>query len=165
MHICMTMGCLRLKRATHGGRVLQRAPEPYEGMFFQLETHSEERSAESYVDAQGRNVQVSYTQAYDHVAQILHLTGYKRWREGEKEQTEITRTALRYTFPQELAALLHAAWLCHHPPIWRLELRAADRGQPEHYRGVPAAEGLAPGRPAADRWTSQAAASSATNVG
>ncbi len=80
--------------------------EPYEGMFFQLETHSEERSAESYVDAQGCNVQVSYTQAYDHVAQILHLTGYKRWREGEKEQAEITRTALRYTFPQELAALL-----------------------------------------------------------
>ena len=75
-------------------------------MFFQLETHSEERGSESYVDAQGRNVQVSYTQAYDHVAQILHLTGYKRWREGEKEHAQITRTALRYTFPQELAALL-----------------------------------------------------------
>lgn len=82
--------------------------EPYEGAFFYLETWAEERSAESYIDAQGRSVQVAHTQAYDHAAQILHLTGYKRWRDGVQEQTQITRTALRYTFPQELLALLHA---------------------------------------------------------
>ncbi len=49
----------------------------------------------------------SRAQAYDHVAQILHLTSYRRWREGEEEHTKVTRLALRYTFPQELAALLH----------------------------------------------------------
>jgi hypothetical protein len=37
----------------------------------------------------------------------LHLTSYKRWHDGEKEQAKVARTALRYTFPQELAALLH----------------------------------------------------------
>jgi SAM-dependent methyltransferase len=81
--------------------------EPYAGMFFQLETRLEERGLASYIDAQGRSKQASYTQVYDHGAQILHVTGYDRWREGEEEQVALTRTALRYTFPQELAALLH----------------------------------------------------------
>jgi len=87
---------------------LATRPKPYEGMFFHLETHLEELGAGSETDAQGRTMRISYTQAYDHVAQILHVTGYRRWREGEQEQTQITRTALRYTFPQELAALLYA---------------------------------------------------------
>jgi hypothetical protein len=44
---------------------------------------------------------------YDHLTQILHLTGQRRWHDGKEELTKIVRTALRYTFPQELAALLH----------------------------------------------------------
>jgi hypothetical protein len=32
---------------------------------------------------------------------------YRRWNEGEEEHTRVSRIALRYTFPQELAALLH----------------------------------------------------------
>jgi SAM-dependent methyltransferase len=87
---------------------LATRPEPYEGMFFYLESWGEERAADTYLDAKGRTVRASHTQAYDHGAQILHLTGYKRWREGGQEQTQVTRTALRYTFPQELAALLQA---------------------------------------------------------
>ena len=47
------------------------------------------------------------TRTYDHVAQILHWTTHRRWHEGAEERTETTRIALRYTFPQELAALLH----------------------------------------------------------
>ena len=86
---------------------LATRPEPYEGMFFLLETCLDELGAETFTDTEGRTVRTSYTQAYDHAAQILHLTGYKRWREGDQEQTQVTRTALRYTFPQELAALLH----------------------------------------------------------
>jgi hypothetical protein len=38
---------------------------------------------------------------------ILHWTTYRRWREGDQEQTGVTRIAVRVTFPQELAALLH----------------------------------------------------------
>ncbi|MFN8468469.1 MAG: class I SAM-dependent methyltransferase [Caldilineaceae bacterium] len=87
---------------------LTTRPEPYEGAFFYLETWREERASESYRDAEGRSVQVSSMQTYDHVAQILHLRSDKRWRESGQEQTQVTRTALRYTFPQELAALLHS---------------------------------------------------------
>jgi hypothetical protein len=33
--------------------------------------------------------------------------GDRRWHEAAEEHTKVTRIALRYTFPQELAALLH----------------------------------------------------------
>jgi hypothetical protein len=58
------------------------------------------------MSALSKRERVSLTQVYDPIAQILHLTGQKRWYDGKAEQTRITRTALRYTFPQELAALL-----------------------------------------------------------
>ena len=77
------------------------------GLFANLETHDEEADWQTYTDISGREVRVTKTQAYDHVAQILHWTTYRRWREGGQEQTKITRIALRYTFPQELAALLY----------------------------------------------------------
>ena len=72
-----------------------------------LDTRTEEEYWETYTDVDGRAVRMSGTQAYDHVAQILHWTTYRRWREGEQERTKITRIAVRYTFPQELEALLH----------------------------------------------------------
>jgi SAM-dependent methyltransferase len=83
-----------------------RAEEP-EGLFALLETRAEEEHRRTYTDDRGREVRVSRTQAYDHVAQILHWTTYRRWREGDQEQTRVTRIAVRYTFPQELSALLH----------------------------------------------------------
>lgn len=78
-----------------------------EGLFLILETDDEEKEWPSFINANGYEVRISTTQVYDHVAQIVQVTGYKRWREGGEEHTKITRTALRYTFPQELAALLH----------------------------------------------------------
>ena len=75
-------------------------------MFVDLETRAEEEARPSYVDARGREVRVFDTRAYDHVAQILHWTTHRRWHEGGRERTKTTRIALRYTFPQELAALL-----------------------------------------------------------
>lgn len=74
-----------------------------------LETRDEEVEWQTYTNLHrisGRDVRVSKTQVYDHAAQISHWTTYRRWREGDQEQTKITRIALRYTFPQELAALL-----------------------------------------------------------
>ena len=82
---------------------------PPAGLFVTLETRTEEQHWPSFVNATGQEVRVSTTQEYDHLAQIVHLTGYKRWYEGKQERTTISRTALRYTFPQELTALLH----CH----------------------------------------------------
>lgn len=77
------------------------------GLFAFLETRTEEEHGQTYTDTEGREVHVSRTQEYDHAAQVLQWTTYRRWREGDVEQTRITRIALRYTFPQELAALLH----------------------------------------------------------
>lgn len=78
-----------------------------EGLFPILETRNAEEAQYSYVNADGHEVRVSATQVYDHVTQILHVTGYTRWRDDGQEHVKITRTALRYTFPQELIALLH----------------------------------------------------------
>jgi hypothetical protein len=78
-----------------------------EGFFPLLETHTEQEDRPSFIDVEGHEVKESITQVYDQVTQILHLTSQKRWHDGKEEQTKITRTALRYTFPQELAALLH----------------------------------------------------------
>jgi SAM-dependent methyltransferase len=76
-------------------------------LFALLETRDEEEGWQAYTDRSGRDVRVSKTQSYDHVAQILHWTTYRRWYEGAREHTKVTRIAVRYTFPQELAALLH----------------------------------------------------------
>jgi SAM-dependent methyltransferase len=78
-----------------------------EGLFANLETRDTEEDGQTYTDSSGREVRVSRTQTYDHVAQILHWTTYRRWRAGDQEHTKITRIAVRYTFPQELAALLY----------------------------------------------------------
>jgi len=81
--------------------------EDRDGLFVNLETRAEEEAWPSYVDASGREVRLSRTRVYDHGAQTLHWTTYRRWQEGAEECTKVTRIALRYTFPQELAALLH----------------------------------------------------------
>ena len=77
-----------------------------EGFFPVLETRSEAEDRPLYIDVDGHEVRESLTQVYDPVTQILHLTSHRRWHEGKAERTTATRTALRYTFPQELAALL-----------------------------------------------------------
>lgn len=76
------------------------------GFFVRLETCLEEQEWPSFVNIDGDEVRVSTTQVYDHFAQIVHITATKRWRAGGQQRTLVTRTALRYTFPQELAALL-----------------------------------------------------------
>ncbi len=80
---------------------------PEQGLFTLLETRDEEEDGPGCTDSNGRIVQVSRTQTYNHVAQILHWKRYWRWQEGEKEHTKVTRIAVRFTFPQELEALLH----------------------------------------------------------
>lgn len=83
--------------------------EDDDGLFVDLETRVEERESQGYLDEDGRRVRVFRTRAYDHVTQILHWTTTRRWLgdDGDQARTRVTRIALRYTFPQELAALLH----------------------------------------------------------
>lgn len=87
-------------------RTSEDRDEDVDGLFVDLESRAEEELP-PHSDAHGREVRESRTRTYDHVAQILHWTSYRRWQEGSGERTKITRIALRYTFPQELAALLH----------------------------------------------------------
>lgn len=72
-----------------------------------LETRDQAEVTTS-TDLGGREVRESRRQAYDPIAQILHLTSEQRWREGDQARTKVTRIALRYTFPQDLAGLLHS---------------------------------------------------------
>ena len=88
-------------------RTREDRDEDRDGLFVDLETRAEEEARPSFTDAEGREVREWRTRTYDHVAQVLHWTSYRRWHEGSEERTKITRIALRYTFPQELAALLH----------------------------------------------------------
>jgi hypothetical protein len=60
-----------------------------EGQFVNLETREVEEWP-SFVDASGREVRVSKTRVYDHVAQILHWTTYRRWIKGQEEHTKVT---------------------------------------------------------------------------
>jgi SAM-dependent methyltransferase len=80
--------------------------QPREGHFVALAAEPAEAAWPTIIDSSGREVRVSKTWRYDHVAQIVHWTTYRRWQADGQEQTLVTRIALRYTFPQELAALL-----------------------------------------------------------
>jgi SAM-dependent methyltransferase len=89
-------------------RTSEGRDEDPDGLFVYLETRAEEEALPPHTDAHGREVRESRSCTYDHVAQVLHWTSYQRWHEGgAQEHTKTTRTALRYTFPQELAALLN----------------------------------------------------------
>jgi SAM-dependent methyltransferase len=81
--------------------------KPPGGLFVTLDTQTEEQVGASFINAEGHEVRVSRARRYDHVTQIVHLTSYKRWNDGKQDHINVARTALRYTFPQELAALLY----------------------------------------------------------
>lgn len=111
----------------------QEAPPEHErphgeGLFAFLETRDEEEDGPVYIDTLGCEVHTSITQAYDHVTQILHWTTYRRWRVGDEEQTRTTRIAVRFTFPQELEALLYynGFTIIRQYGDWNLEPLTAD---------------------------------------
>ena len=71
-----------------------------------LDTHPEEEFDQSYVSVEGFRVSVSFTQAYDPVAQVMYWTSYRRWNDGARDHQKETHIACRFTHPQELEALL-----------------------------------------------------------
>jgi SAM-dependent methyltransferase len=66
----------------------------------------------TYTDKDGRSVRITEIQEYDHAAQVLAYTLWRRWREPEGDKERVTRIAIRYTFPQELNALLENNGFC-----------------------------------------------------
>jgi len=79
------------------------------GAFFELETTFGEQETPGFTGQAGNAVRCFGTQVYDHPAQMLHLTSFRRWDDGAQIRERVRRIALRYTFPQELAALLERA--------------------------------------------------------
>jgi len=73
-------------------------------------------------------VRVWLTQKYDHVSQILLWTGHNRCSDGETERVRVIRTAVRFTFPQELEALLfyNGFTIIREYGDWNLEPLSAD---------------------------------------
>ena len=72
-----------------------------------LTNRSEEEFDQRYVSVEGHTVAVSSTQIYDPIAQIIYWTSYRRWNDGEHNHMKETHIACRFTYPQELEALLH----------------------------------------------------------
>jgi 2-polyprenyl-3-methyl-5-hydroxy-6-metoxy-1,4-benzoquinol methylase len=72
-----------------------------------LSNQTEEQFDQSYISVEGHRVSVSSTQIYDPIAQIIYWTSYRRWNDGEREHEKKTHIACRFTYPQELEALLH----------------------------------------------------------
>lgn len=70
----------------------------------------EEKEWYSYQDNQGRTVRVSGTEVYDDLSQVKVETAIRRITEPDGSETvHVAPLALRYTFPQELEALLERA--------------------------------------------------------
>ena len=72
-----------------------------------LTDQPEEEFDQRYTSVEGHQVAVSFTQAYDPIAQVMYWTSYRRWNDGERDHTKESRIACRFTHPQELEALLH----------------------------------------------------------
>jgi 2-polyprenyl-3-methyl-5-hydroxy-6-metoxy-1,4-benzoquinol methylase len=72
-----------------------------------LTNQPEEEFDQSYTSVEGHLVSVYFTQRYDSVAQIMYWTSYRRWKDGERDHNKETHIACRFTYPQELEALLY----------------------------------------------------------
>ncbi|MCI0553998.1 MAG: hypothetical protein L0287_23870 [Anaerolineae bacterium] len=56
---------------------------------------------------EGHQVSVYFTQRYDPLAQVMYWTSFRRWHDGKRDHSKETHIACRFTYPQELEALLH----------------------------------------------------------
>jgi hypothetical protein len=72
-----------------------------------LTSQPEEEFDQRYISVEGHNISVSFTQVYDPIAQVMHWTSYRCWNDAERNHEKQTHIACRFTYPQELMALLH----------------------------------------------------------
>jgi len=72
-----------------------------------LTNQPQEEFDQSYVSVEGQRVSVSFTQAYDPIAQVIYWTSFRRWNDGKHDHKRETHIACRFTHPQELNALLY----------------------------------------------------------
>lgn len=82
------------------------------GTFFphrdQLENVDVEKEWFTTQHPDGSEIRVSGTEYYDELRQVKVETAYRRWTDaGGREAVSVAPLSLRYSFPQELEALLH----------------------------------------------------------
>ena len=58
-----------------------------------LTDQPEEEFDQSYTSVEGHPVSVSFTQAYDPIAQVMFWTSYRRWNDGGRDRTNETHIA------------------------------------------------------------------------
>lgn len=72
-----------------------------------LTDQPEEEFDQSYTSIEGYQVSVYSTQRYDLLTQIMYWTSFRCWNDGEGDHSKETHIACRFTYPQELEALLY----------------------------------------------------------
>lgn len=78
----------------------------------EMTTNLNEEEWMTYTNDKGFQVRIMETREYDHVAQVLVYHLYRRWQEAGEDKERVSHIALRYTFPQELNALLEWNGFC-----------------------------------------------------
>jgi SAM-dependent methyltransferase len=88
-----------------GGQVIVSAMFPHAHL---LATDETEHEWFTYATPAGQPVRVSGTDRYDALRQVRTETAYRRWVDSTGQPVlRVAPLSLRYTFPQELEALLH----------------------------------------------------------
>jgi SAM-dependent methyltransferase len=72
----------------------------------ELTDRPEEEHWFTYHNLDGHRVEVSGTQRYDPLSQVMHWTTYRRWQAPAGSRMTTTRIACRFTYPSELGTLL-----------------------------------------------------------
>jgi len=74
----------------------------------EMTTDLNEEEWMTYTNDKGYQVRIMETREYDHVSQVLTYHLFRRWQENGENKERVTRIAIRYTFPQQLNALLES---------------------------------------------------------
>jgi SAM-dependent methyltransferase len=85
-------GCFAFETRNPDGNDL--SPQPREQEWFR------------YTSVQGHEVAVSGTQHFDTTTRLMHWSTFRRWRDGEKSRTRVSRIACRFITCEELDTLL-----------------------------------------------------------
>ncbi|MEZ4669496.1 MAG: class I SAM-dependent methyltransferase [Anaerolineae bacterium] len=96
------LACIR-EHLQAGGIFAFEVRNPY------LETFDtpQEEFWRSYTNRTGQTFDISTTQRYDKLAQVMDYTNYRRWQANGEEQLRITHLYMRFFYPQEMEALLY----------------------------------------------------------
>ncbi len=94
----------------------------------------------SFINVDGHEVRRSTTQVYDSwCSRLLHVIGYKRWRDGEQEQEKADSHCVALYLPAELLALLHSNGFPYSSSVWRLGSRNRSVRRVQYHFGLPQA--------------------------